>query len=303
MRWLICRAAELARWPVPESALEPGNPPVPSQTSKQSVEQRDVFDAKRLHALQEERKAVCAAADLVEEGLRVDVNVAYGFQNARQLLVANICSGLFDMQQTSSFPRPVDMAATRMTFYTGMPITTCYSVVAARIIFGAASAPMCCSAVSVTIPSTSPWATVLTSYLAPEAATPLCSAAGLVNPLRLLAWAPTLSSLFSYSATDYVIVTDWFAPATAAMQVQLPNGETKSASEINAGFFATTMGWSHGVFNTGTSNFVSVIRGLDNNFALLDENNQATWGASFFGDVFGAGQFTDRSVDGHSVYS
>lgn len=29
MRWVIRRAAELAHWPAPESALEPGGPPAP----------------------------------------------------------------------------------------------------------------------------------------------------------------------------------------------------------------------------------------------------------------------------------
>lgn len=66
------------------------------RTSKQSVEQRDVFDATRVHAMQEERKSERAAGDLVGEGRRVDVNVAYGFQGTRQLLVANICLGEFD---------------------------------------------------------------------------------------------------------------------------------------------------------------------------------------------------------------
>jgi len=108
---------------------------------------------------------------------------------------------------------------------------------------------------------------------------------------------------FSYSASDYVLVSDWFLAPNTTMQVKLPHGELKSAAEINAEFVASTMGWTHGVFNTSTSDFVTVIRGLNDNFALLDANNQATWGRSFFGDVFGAGQFTGRTVNGHAVYS
>lgn len=108
---------------------------------------------------------------------------------------------------------------------------------------------------------------------------------------------------FSYSSSDYVLVTDWFSAPNATMQVKLPNGRLKSVAEINAGFVGTTMGWTQGVFNTSTSDFVTVIRGLNDNFALLDANNQASWGHSFFGDVFGAGQDTGYAINGHEVYS
>ena len=112
---------------------------------------------------------------------------------------------------------------------------------------------------------------------------------------------------FSYSPTDYVVVKNWFAPTNnGAVSVRLANGTTMSAAQINAGLTTTTaLGWASGVYNA--TNFVSVVRGLNPDFALLDANNQALFGTSFFGSALAnapQSAYTSAgfSINGSPVY-
>ena len=67
-----------------------------------------MLDVERFHALKEERKAKGPAADLVGQGLRVDIDTARALQGALQLLVANIFPGQLDLHDASGLPLPVN---------------------------------------------------------------------------------------------------------------------------------------------------------------------------------------------------
>lgn len=123
---------------------------------------------------------------------------------------------------------------------------------------------------------------------------------GMGHPLSVVRQGNDIK--FSYSSSDYVVVKDWFSPSNG-MQVTLPNGVTKTAAEINAGFTSTVMGWESGVYNTRSTNFVDVVRGLHSEFSLLDTKYQSTWGQSFYGSVFGSGTNTGTQMNGQTVYS